>query len=188
MTSDQEPAATLSEERAGAARDLGGLLGRIGPSFFQTAWVVADLDAAKKAMQDTLGCGEFAEFRMEQKWTLRGERVAGGLALGYARTGNMQVELMQPLAGATIQHEFLTERGPGPHHYGYLVANLAESVAAAADFGFAEAMSGRFGTVKVSFIDTYAELGVYLELIEDPDDLYWATKPWRDHRDQVRLT
>jgi hypothetical protein len=168
--------------------DLGGLLGRIGPSLFQTAWVVADLEAAKKAMQETLGCGEFAEFRMEQKWTLRGERVSGGLALAYGRTGNTQVELMQPLAGTTIQHEFFTERGSGPHHYGFLVTSLAESVEAARGFGFAEAMSGRFGSVKVSFLDTYAELGVYLELIEDPDDLYWATKAWRDSRDQVRFS
>ncbi|ABW12621.1 hypothetical protein Franean1_3213 [Parafrankia sp. EAN1pec] len=170
------------------AKDISALLGRFGASVFQTAWVVADIEQAKKAMQETLGCGEFAEFRMEQKWNLRGERVSGGLSLGYARAGNMQVELMQPLAGTTIQHEFLAEHGAGPHHYGLMVANLAESVAAAESLGFAETMSGRFGSVRVSFIDTYAEIGVYTEFIEDPDNLYWTTKAWRDSLDQVPVS
>ncbi|MEX5713075.1 VOC family protein [Parafrankia sp. FMc6] len=168
--------------------NIGALLGRIGASFFQTAWVVADIEVAKDAMRSTFGCGTFAEFQMEQKWTLRGQRVTGGLALGYARTGNMQVELMQPLGGSTIQHEFLAAHGAGPHHYGFLVRDLAEAVAAAERDGFPSAMSGRFGSVQVSFLDTYAGLGVYLELIEDPDDLYWTTKAWRDSRDQVRIS
>lgn len=165
--------------------DVGALLGRLGASLFQQAWVVTDIEEGKEAMRSALGCGEFAEFRMEQKWTLRGETVAGGLALGYARSGNTQIELMQPLAGNTIQHEFLATHGPGPHHYGYLVTSLDESLAAAERNGFASAMSGKFGSVRVAFLDTYAELGLYIELIEDPDDLYWATKAWRDDRGQV---
>ncbi|MEV1068499.1 VOC family protein [Streptomyces sp. NPDC050263] len=166
---------------------IGTLTGRLGASLFQQAWVVSDLKVGEEAMRTALGCGEFTEFRMEQKWTLRGETVPGGLALGYARSGNMQIELMQPLAGTSIQHEFFAEHGAGPHHFGYLVADLHASLAAARRDGFDVAMSGRFGSVRVAFLDTYAELGLYLELIEDPDDLYWATRAWRDARDQVHV-
>jgi methylmalonyl-CoA/ethylmalonyl-CoA epimerase len=34
--------------------------------------------------------------------------------------------------------------------------------------------------VRISYLDTYDELGFYLELIEDPDGMFPAVKAWRD--------
>jgi methylmalonyl-CoA/ethylmalonyl-CoA epimerase len=41
-------------------------------------------------------------------------------------------------------------------------------------------MSGRFGSLRLCYLDTFEALGVYLELIEDPDEILWTTCPWRD--------
>jgi methylmalonyl-CoA/ethylmalonyl-CoA epimerase len=160
--------------------DIGALFGRIGGELFQQAWIVTDLEEAEEAMRSTLGCSEFAKFRMDEKWNLRGRTVPCALALGFARSGNMQIEIMQPLSGEGIHHEFLAERGPGPHHFGFMVDDLDAAVAAAARDGFPNVMSGGFASVRISYLDTYDELGFYLELIEDPAEMFPAVKAWRD--------
>lgn len=161
--------------------DIGRLLGRIGPRLFQQSWVVADLDAAKQAMT-ILGCGPFVEFRMAETWQLRGQSVPGTLGLAFARSGNAQIELMQPLEGEGIHFEFHESKGSGPHHLGFLVDDLDHAVEAAAEDGFPVAMAGQFGSVRISYLDTLEELGLYLELIQDPDGMLWAMAPWRDER------
>jgi methylmalonyl-CoA/ethylmalonyl-CoA epimerase len=167
------------------ATDINALFGRIGGELFQQAWIVTDLEAAEQAMRSTLGCSEFAKFRMDEKWNLRGRTAPCALALGFARSGNMQIEIMQPLSGEGIHHEFLAERGPGPHHFGFMVDDLDTAVAAAARYGFPNVMSGRFATtVRIAYLDTYGELGFYLELIEDPDRMFPAVKAWRDDQQE----
>ena len=43
-------------------------------------------------------------------------------------------------------------------------------------------MSADFGSLRLAFLDTVEALGLYIELLEDPDGMLWATKPWRDDR------
>lgn len=158
------------------------LLARIATGLFQQAWVVRDLDAAAAAMQETMGCSEFTRFTMDEKWDLRGREVRGSLSLGFCRAGDVQIELMQPLEGEGIQREFLVAHGPGFHHLAAIVPDLDAGVDAARGDGFVPVMSGGFGSVRVCYLDTYSALGYYVELIEDPDDMLWATRPWRDEQ------
>jgi methylmalonyl-CoA/ethylmalonyl-CoA epimerase len=160
--------------------DIGSLLARVGGGVFQQAWVVDDLPAAEAAMQTSLGCSEFTKFRMDEPWTLRGEPVSCAFDLGFARSGNLQIELMQPLGEVGVQAEFLATHGPSPHHWGVLVGDLDASLGAAANDGFPAVMHGQFASVRLAFVDTVEDLGIYLELIEDPDGMLWATRPWRD--------
>jgi methylmalonyl-CoA/ethylmalonyl-CoA epimerase len=162
--------------------DPGPLLGRVGAGMFQQAWVVEDLPTAKESMRTGLGCDEFVTFEIDETWDLRGDEVTCALALGFARSGNVQIELMQPLRGQGLQAEFLEQHGPGPHHVGTLVDDLDAAIAAARLDGFEPVMGGRFAGVRLAFLDTVDALGLYVELIEDPSGLLWATKPWRDAR------
>lgn len=159
---------------------FGTLLERTGGEVFQHAWVVDDVAAAEQAMRATLGCSEFTKFEMTEDWDLRGERVPCSLSLGFARAGNVQVEIMQPLSGAGVQSEFLSRHGPGFHHLGVLVPSLDVALKAAEDVGVAPVMTGGFASVRISYLDTFPALGYYLELIEDPQHMLWATRPWRD--------
>ena len=159
---------------------VGPVLARVGGGIFQQAWVVADLPAAEEAMRSTLGCGEFVKFEMDETWELRGAEVKSALSLGFARSGNVQIELMQPLRGEGIQAEFLERHGPGLHHLGTLVDDLDAAIAEARRDGFEPVMAGQFAGVRLAFLDTFDALGLYIELIEDPAGMLWATKPWRD--------
>jgi methylmalonyl-CoA/ethylmalonyl-CoA epimerase len=163
-----------------AAVNIGGLLARIGGGLFQQAFVVADLDRAQEAMQASLGCDEFVNLpASDLDYDLRGERVSCALALGFARSGNMQIELIQPVRGAGLHVEFLGSNGPGAHHLGFIVDDLDAVVALGDESGFPAVMGGQFGSLRFCYLDTWDALGLYVELVEDPDAMLMAIMPWR---------
>lgn len=158
----------------------GPLIGRIASGLFQQAYVVADLAAAEAAMTAALGCGPFAELpATDLEYELRGERVSAALAIGFARSGNVQIELIHPVRGAGLHVEFLASNGPGMHHFGYLVDDLDEIVALAEQCGAPRLMGAKFGSLRFCYVDTFDELGVYTELVEDPDGMMMSIMPWR---------
>ena len=160
--------------------DIGSLLGHIGGGLFQQAFVVADLDAAEAALRTSIGCSEFVNLpATDLDYDLRGERVSAALAIGFARSGNVQIEVIQPVRGPGLHAEFLAENGPGAHHLGFLVDDLDDCVARAADLGFAKLMGSRFGSLQFCYLDTYAAIGLYAELVEDPDGMMQSLMPWR---------
>ena len=156
------------------------LLARIGDGLFQQAFVVADLEPAQHAMRETLGCGDFVNLpATDLDYELRGKQVSCALALGFARSGNMQIELLHPLRGEGLHVEFLASNGPGLHHLGFLVDDLDAIVALGAELGLPKLMGSRFGSLSFAYLDTFAALGVYVELVEDPDAMMMSIMPWR---------
>lgn len=156
------------------------LLGTIGPGLFQHAWVVADLAAAEAAMQTGLGCGEFVELPpTDIDYDLRGEPIRAALAIGFARSGDVQIELIQPVRGPGLHAEFLAARGTGVHHLGYLVDDLDVAVGLGDRLGFSRLMGGEFGRLRFAYLDTFAAMGVYTEIVEDPDGMMASLMPWR---------
>src|SRR5262249_38254955 len=143
--------------------------------------VVSELAAAERSMRDALGTSEFVDLPANDlEYDLRGERVSAALALGFARSGNMQIELIQPMRGRSLHAEFLASNGPGAHHFGYIVDDLDEVLALATHCGSPFLMGGQFGSLRFCYVDTWATLGVYTELVEDPDAMMMSIMPWRN--------
>jgi catechol 2,3-dioxygenase-like lactoylglutathione lyase family enzyme len=160
--------------------DTGRLLGEIAAGFFQQAFVVADLAAAEEPMRRSLGCGAFVDLpATDLEYELRGTRVSAALALGFARSGNVQIELIEPVRGEGLHAEFLASNGPGAHHLGFLVEDLDATVALAQRCSFPRLMGGEFGTLRFCYVDTWAALGLFTELVEDPDGTMMSLMPWR---------
>ncbi|MFM8237427.1 MAG: VOC family protein [Actinomycetota bacterium] len=158
----------------------GRLLARVGPGLFQQGIVVDDIDAACSTLGSTLGCGDWAHLpAADLEYDLRGRTVTCAIELAFARSGGIQVELLRPVRGEGLHAEFLAEHGPGFHHLGFLVADVAAVVAEAADLGFPAVMGGAFGTLRFRYLDTWAALGSFVEVVEDPDGLLATIKPWR---------
>ena len=158
----------------------GELLARISRGLFQQAFVVAELDAAERAMRSSLGCGEFVNLpASDLDYDFRGGRVSCAIALGFARSGNMQIELLQPVRGEGLHVEFLASNGPGLHHLGFIVDDLDAVIALGEANGFKNVMGSQFGSLRFCYLDTWDELGVYAELVEDPDEMMMALMPWR---------
>ena len=163
-----------------AAVEIGGLLARIGDGLFQQAYVVADREAAELAMRATLGCSEFVDLpASDLDYELRGRPVSSAIELGFARSGNMQIELLRPVRGEGLHVEFLVSNGPGLHHLGFLVDDIEAVVAFAEAAGFPKVMGSRFGSLSFCYLDTWEALGLYVELVEDPDAMMMSIMPWR---------
>jgi methylmalonyl-CoA/ethylmalonyl-CoA epimerase len=159
---------------------VGDLLANIGGGLFQQAFVVADLEQAQQTMQATLGCGDFVNLpAADLDYDLRGEPVSCALEIGFARSGNVQIELIRPVRGEGLHVEFLASNGPGAHHLGFLVDDLDAVVSTVEQSGFANLMGGQFGSLRFCYLDTWDALGLYTELVEDPDSMMASIMPWR---------
>lgn len=105
--------------------------------------------------------------------TYRGQPASYRMLVAFAQYGALQYELIQPIEGPTIYHEFL-DRHPdgGIHHFGCWVPNLEAAVAQARALGFTEIQGGRGtglgGDGGYAYLDTEDALGAILELIEVP--------------------
>ncbi len=160
--------------------DLAPLLAHVGGGFFQQAFVVADLATAEASLRAGLGCSEFVDLpASDLDYEVRGRSTTAALAIGFARSGDVQLELIQPVRGESIHAEFLAAQGPGAHHLGYLVESLDDASDLAARCGYATVMSGQFASLRFCYLDTWDERGVYTELVEDPDGMMTALMPWR---------
>jgi len=160
--------------------DIGNLMGRIASGLFQQAFVVDDIDAAEPVLRATIGCSEFVNLpATDLDYELRGETVSCALALGFARSGNVQIELLQPVRGRGLHAEFLATNGPGAHHLGFMVDDRDEIAALGSSVGAPMVMSGEFGSLRFGYLDTAVALGVYVEIVEDPDQMLMSLMPWR---------
>jgi catechol 2,3-dioxygenase-like lactoylglutathione lyase family enzyme len=103
----------------------------------------------------------------------RGKPATYRMLVALAQLGGLQYELIQPLQGPSIYHEFLERNGgAGLHHFGVWIPSLAEGLAAARAAGFAEIQGGRGtgldGDGGFAYLDTEETLGAIFELIELP--------------------
>ena len=133
----------------------------IGDGLFQQAFVVADLERAPGSDATTLGCGEFVNLpASDLEYDLRGERVSCALALGFARSGNMQIELIQPVRGVGLHVEFLESNGPARITSGSSSTTSTQWSRSARSSGFPKVMGGQFGSLRFCYLDTWDTLGL----------------------------
>ena len=143
----------------------------------QVGVVVADLERAIAGHSRLLGLNASAWRRASfdrtsvTELTLRGEPAAFSTRLAFAGN-NPEIELIEPVDGPSIYHDWLEERGESVHHLAIAVTSLAEANAlmeaqgfevTQAGFGFAPAFTGGF-----AYYDTERVLGYVLEAVELP--------------------
>ena len=156
------------------------LLAAVGPGLFQQGIVVADIVAAQIALGAVMGCDRWVTLPpADLDYDLRGRTVSCALDLAFGRSGGVQVELLQPVRGEGLHVEFLAAHGPGLHHLGFRVDDLADVAGEARTLGFPPVMGGGFGPLRFCYLDTWDALGVYVELVEDPEGTMAAIMPWR---------
>jgi methylmalonyl-CoA/ethylmalonyl-CoA epimerase len=141
----------------------------------QIGIVVEDLDRAARRYSEIFDCGRWSVYTygpaLLREPTFRGGTGTFEMRLALAGSGP-QIELIQPLRGPSLYHEWLADHGEGLHHIGMRVPDLLAGIRDMEARGFALLQSGRGygldGDGGFAYFDTSAELGVILELIEVP--------------------
>jgi methylmalonyl-CoA/ethylmalonyl-CoA epimerase len=119
----------------------------LGAPFQQCAVVVEDLDDAVRHWHGELGVGPWTAFRygppLLKEMRYRGADAEFSLRHALCWQGEVQLELVQPLAGPSIFADHLAAHGPGLHHLGKYVADHAAAVGEALAAGFEPLQSAR---------------------------------------------
>ncbi len=83
-----------------------------------------------------------------------------------------QIELIEPVRGPSIYHEWLERHGPGLHHMAVHVPSMDDALAEMAEAGMEPVQWGRGyganGDGGFAYFDTVEAFGYYLELVEVP--------------------
>ena len=132
--------------------------------------VVEDLDRAVK-YYSSLGIGPFQPLDLTRiERTVYGKPAKGLRNRSrVAQMGSVQLELLQPVSGESVQKEFLDKRGEGINHLGFLVDDLEKEVDRLTAMGFTVISSVTYaGGGGVAYLDTDRIGGVVFELIQWP--------------------
>ena len=88
------------------------------------------------------------------------------VAIHTTQIGNMELELIQPIAGESPHQEFLDQKGEGIQHLGFIVDNLEEDVKHLTAEGSSIMLTSQFkGGGGVAYLDLDAA-GLIVELVQ----------------------
>jgi methylmalonyl-CoA/ethylmalonyl-CoA epimerase len=145
------------------------------PRIAQVGIVVRDLDRGVQAYRDLIGLSSWAVYTygpgFVRDLTYLGRPRDYAMRIALSGSGPM-VELVEPLEGPSIYHDWLEEHGEGLHHVGVEVSSIERAMEAAAAAGFGVLQSGRGygvdGDGGFAYLDTYDRLRIIVELLEFP--------------------
>ena len=140
--------------------------------FTQIGWVVKDLKVAVKFFTEAMGAKNFGKAQIiraqEFDATWYGEPCIAETLVSMAYTGETFIELIQPLSGRSMFHDYL-EKNPagGVQHIAYStpVANLDKVIAGLKDKGYPVIATYDTPIAKIIFVDSYKDVGVVTEIM-----------------------
>ncbi|MCU1370104.1 MAG: methylmalonyl-CoA epimerase [Ilumatobacteraceae bacterium] len=155
---DPELETSFSGEPIDEAFD-GGLDAAVLTDVDHIAIVVDDLDEAIAEHRDTFGV------LVEHREEMHGE----GYEVAFLVVGGSTIQLIAPTSEDSEFTEFLAEGGPGLHHIGYRVDDVAGAIGALASAGKEvldeEPATGPRGS-KIAFVHPDTSFGVLVQLVE----------------------
>jgi hypothetical protein len=133
----------------------------------QLAYVVRDMDAALKYWTEVLKVGPFFMFEHcpldNQRYRGQPANVDVNLALG--NSGALQIELIYQNNNApSVYKEFLDAGREGVHHFGMMPVDYAATCAQYEALGHEAAFQCDIGGAELTYFDTVAKLGHFIEL------------------------
>jgi catechol 2,3-dioxygenase-like lactoylglutathione lyase family enzyme len=141
----------------------------------QIAIVTRDIEASAKRWAALLGMPQSpittTRPGQEVKVVYRGKPSSGQAKLTFFRTGQVVLELIEPVGGNTAWKEFLDQHGEGVQHIGIQVSDLEGSVRRIQQLGYPEIHRGRYDKDNGTYVyfDTMKQLGTVVELLHsDP--------------------
>lgn len=141
-----------------------------GLRIVQFAWVVPNLEAAARAWYALQGVGPFLVNR-NLKLTdphHRGRPAVTRFSTAVAQSGDVQIELVEQHDVSPSAYRDTVPLGATAfHHVAIIAADYEDALAHYTDRGQSVAAHGSFGEMRYCYVDTFAELGHMIEIVED---------------------
>jgi methylmalonyl-CoA/ethylmalonyl-CoA epimerase len=144
------------------------MAGMLAQGAYQIGIVVPDIHKGMAFFKDKLGVPEFLFIEKPelQDETYLGKPAPLRLHLAFGWAGDMQVELIQPIAGVSTYSKFLDHNPQGGiHHYGIEIADYARGVGEMERAGFGLVQSGRHNETRFAYFDTTSVIGTLTEVV-----------------------
>lgn len=103
---------------------------------------------------------------LEVHQSYNGEPSNAQAKLAFFQLGQVQLELIEPLGGASTWQAVLDEKGEGVHHIAFWVEGMQRSVDFLKSHDIPMIQRGDMGEGQYAYFDSVAPLGVTLELLE----------------------
>lgn len=150
---------------------------RFGVPVGQLALVVPDVDASIQAYWELLGIGPWNVYTVGDGLTgvtYRGEPARFKIRYGLAMSGGLTMEIIQPLEGPSIWHEYLALRGASLHHFNFYVDDFEAATAEIEDQGWVAVQTGDgFGQTRdgrFAYYEHGDDIGCLVELVTAPTE------------------
>jgi catechol 2,3-dioxygenase-like lactoylglutathione lyase family enzyme len=136
----------------------------------QIAWVTDDIAATESLLREQLGSGPWTripDVHFDAAHSrLRGVPTEFTAHISLAYAGDLQLELIEPVAGESVHTEFLARCGPGLHHVCFAVDDLAAACARAEAAGVPVLQTGSMmdGEIEFAYLDGSSAGAPYVEL------------------------
>ena len=137
------------------------------PPVYQLGYVVADIEKACRYYESIFGTGPFSEVidvNMDGA-LLRGKPVETTIKVAFVQSGDVQIELIEPVVGKNLYTEFLETRGEGIHHLGYQVEDMAAMKAVFSDKVGEPIFHRDMGIMEFAYYDTSEVGGLMIEFL-----------------------
>ena len=137
------------------------------PKIYQLGYVVADVEKAARHYESAFGIGPFVGPVVVpmKKAVFMGRTVSTKITTVFAKSGDIQLEFIQPLDGDNPYTEFLARKGEGIHHLGFKVDDIEQAKAEFAKKGMEPFFSGDLVVMKFAYYDTAQFGGLAMELL-----------------------
>lgn len=137
----------------------------------QIGIIVRDIEEASKAWAKLLEVNPpqyiLTESAEEAHTCLRGQSTDGRAKIALFQMENLWLELIEPVSGPSTWQEFLETNGPGIHHIAFQVKDMDEQIVLFEGKGLSLLQRGDFAGGCYAYLDTAAELGTTVELLEN---------------------
>jgi len=157
----------------------------LAASFCQIAWVVRDIAATEMFFKKTMGIPKFLRFNnlsaKDTRGTYMGKPANWVCHLSVAYAGDTQIEIIQPVSGASVYQESLDRHGDAVQHVAYWLDESEYDAAAAhmVEAGFPEVQTFSLPMARIGYFDTRAAIGVVTEIVG-------ATAAGHEFRDNLK--
>ncbi|QSF46304.1 VOC family protein [Paenibacillus tianjinensis] len=87
--------------------------------------------------------------------------------LAFFDMGSLQLELIEPDHQPSTWRDYLNEHGEGPHHIAFVIEGMQEKIMLLEGKGFPLQQKGEYTGGRYAYMDTFKELKVLVELLEN---------------------